>query len=309
MLPKCFHSFHNLDNSKLIRSIVEHYPKTSHEWMISQAKNNLKSMKYFEFCKILSHSLHFQIEVEEFQNYVDQGIFQSLLGLFKLNALELNILVLEIASNVSNLLKEMGMIDVLNLIFCEFMKIVRNSNSNATYSVINSFLLTLKRTSQGVPLNLEEINFTEWFEFILSNQNNSFLNYASRLLQFQRNVDQKLIDQVISKSFVILNSGTDSDSFSHFEEIMMFMKYEFRPWLTEMFKAIVKKLGKINKNSISKNDVKLFSLLRILIGFFKEECEIYISRYRIIDLLILFLKISIPVIIIFIQFSRRKNIK
>jgi hypothetical protein len=299
MLAKCFHSFHNLDNSKLIRSIVEHYPKTSHEWMISQAKNNLKSMKYLEFCKILSHFLHFQIEVEEFQNYIDQGIFQSLLDLFKLNTLELNIEILKIASNVSNLLKELGMIDVLNLIFCEFMKIVRNSNSNATYSVINSFLLTLKRTSHLVPLNLEEINFTEWFEFILSNQNDSFLNYASRLLQFQRNVDQKLIDQVISKSFVILNSGTDSDSFSHFEEIMMFMKYEFRPWLTEMFKAIVKKLGKINKNSISKNGVKLFSLLRTLIELFNEECEIYISRYKIIDLLIPLMKINISVRIMF----------
>jgi hypothetical protein len=75
---------------------------------------------------------------------------------------------------------------------------------------------------EPVPLNLEEINFTEWIEFILSNQNNSFLNYASILLQFQRNADQKLINEVISKSFVILNSGTDSNSFSYFKEIVMF---------------------------------------------------------------------------------------
>jgi hypothetical protein len=55
---------------------------------------------------------------------------------------------------------------------------------------------------EPVPLNLEEINFTEWIEFILSNQNNSFLNYASILLQFQRNADQKLINEVISKSLL-----------------------------------------------------------------------------------------------------------
>jgi hypothetical protein len=78
-------------------------------------KNNLKSMKsmkYFVFCKFLSHSLHFQIEVEEIQNYIDQGIIQSLLDLFKLNVIGLNIEILKISSNVSNILKELGMLDV-----------------------------------------------------------------------------------------------------------------------------------------------------------------------------------------------------
>jgi hypothetical protein len=282
------------------------FPEKSLELIVSEVKKAFLSEEYQRGCVFLNHSREFVQEnlLVAVQEYIKEGFINQLLNLFnevkKFNGNEMNLknLVLEIFTTISSEMMEMGMVDEVELIFKEYMKFIRsNPISNAIRS-LNNFIYFINKVSNSKfkqKPNFSEDDFGELIEFLLKNYNRWFFLQSSLLLENNAGVHKELTGRLIDKLIGILAS-VESESmmspFFHFADIVKFMKLDFKPWMSETIKLTMVRITDVchvPESGWIEDDLEAFLLLKSLIAVFREDCEIYISKYKIVSLMINFM--------------------
>jgi hypothetical protein len=295
-IKNCFEQF-PFDYTELIDLIVKNFPETSMELIISQTKKSFCDHQYLRGSIILRLTNHFKtknhFKEKIFERLIDEGIFEILLNSLRFESTHLIFIILQIYSIFSCELMESNMMDELKIIVKEFMKFFRTSPIYFKKKILYFLAIFIKKTSKGRKiLDLSEIDFNELIEFMIENVDASFFHFSATFIRFGK-IDSNLV-KFLDKSLEILNNeGGQWKIFfnspnSFFSEIVRHLKFNFKPWINETIKLCLKGLNEILEDPEECN-LEVFTLLASVISTFQGECEIYISKYKIVRLMVQFL--------------------
>jgi hypothetical protein len=275
----------------LIESLIHFYPKRSLELIISEVKEAILSKDYERGCIILKKSREFRkyslIALEE---YVKEGIIDFLFNMFAIE--DLRDITFEIFAFLAKDLKKLEMFEELKTILKEFMKSIRLSPSLVPMKFLGVTLIEITETKPF--MELSDIDFNEIFNFISKSDDSLLFQVSSQFLQLPIEFNRQLLDIVFDQLFVILNSDQLWNMhypFLFFENIINSMKLEFKPWMPQTIKLVVLRINELlNVDSdINDDELRAFTILNTLITLFKEDCEIYVSKYKVVESMLIFI--------------------
>jgi hypothetical protein len=293
------------DYSTLIRKIMKSFPKSSIDFIVTSVKESFLAEKYLDGCIILHLTNNFESEsLEAVSRFVEEGIIDQLLKIFENENINITYILFEFFSVICIFLIELKREQVVQIVLNKFMKVIRminypNFSSNSMFNII--FTIT-KLSNFNQKVDLSQLDFRELLEFVLNNEDSSFLLFTSSLINCNQNpdqIDKNLIKRVVDRSIEIINSdqvGRLPNPYSHFKIFVKFLKYDFRPWMVESIKICFEKLQDLlvePDESDNTHDLDVFTILKMLIALFREDCEIYISKYKIVPLMIQFVNLEV----------------
>jgi hypothetical protein len=276
----------------LITILVKNFHQTSVGLIIFEVKKLIKSKNESMVCNILDNSIEIQeFTAEYFKLLVDEGIIDYLLSLFELKSNELNSMILCIFSKSMPNFVHFEMVDVINLFLKEFSKFFKKNPLNQKIYLMMFGIYNLSAhkenfVSKKLEVDFKLINVKDLLKFILNFPNPTFHMFANMLIGFQKDFKSDILKRVIDE---VLNSiNMNPNNYFHVEWIVKKLKYDFKPWLGETMKICVKRLEDLLEDDLvdfELVDFDVFHLLNTLIEYFGEECELYISKYNIIEVL------------------------
>jgi hypothetical protein len=230
-----------------------------------------------------------------FEEYVKEGIVESLLHFCESDDLDLKELSLKTIIEFTPQLKELEMFAEMTKILKEFMNFIRLAPFELVRSEYFCIFFTTLKLFRFTDVDFGVLDFEKLFELNI-NDSSPEIEYANVLIECQIGVDQELIKKLIDKLIGILNSDQMkemSSPYLHFEEIVKFMKLDFKPWMPETIKLAVIRITDFliwpEDYWTVDEELKIFTLLNTFIAVFWEDCEIYISKYKIVSLMINFM--------------------
>jgi hypothetical protein len=230
-----------------------------------------------------------------FEEYVKEGIVESLLHFCESDDLDLKELSLKTIIEFTAQLKELEMFAEMTKILKEFMNFIRLAPFELVRSEYFCIFFNTIMFFRFTDVDFGVLDFEKLFELNI-NDSSLKIEYASVLIIFQIGVDQELIKKLIDKLIRILNSDQVKkmlSPFLYFEEIVEFMKLDFKPWMPETIKLAVIGITDFliwpENHWTVDNEWEIFTLLKTLIAVFREDCEIYVSKYKIVSLMINFM--------------------
>jgi hypothetical protein len=273
---------------QLTNLIIKTY-QSSFDLLISEVKTLISDEYELMVCNLL-YSIELQdFSLKQVKILFDEGIIDYLLSLFKIESNELNSLILIILSKLISQLVHFRKFDLINLFLKEFMIFFRinydsQEGSEDIYSIMHGlFELASEKlkldSKKKLKIDFHLVNVEQLLEFILKYPNSSFHYVAFFLFIFQNNFESDILKRVIDKSIETINFYPEVNCISFVEKIVIFLKNKFRPWLHETIRVCAIHLGEETKLE------QFFGLLRTLIEIFGEDCELYLSKYKVIGLL------------------------
>jgi uncharacterized Tic20 family protein len=276
----------SIDYSQIIE-LMNMDPIFHEEFFAEKVMDCLISKKELTGCIILNcflnqQNLHSHLLREEFISNTEKGIIDYLLKMMKLVSNQNQLF--PICCIIFKDLLSLGREDEMNLVLNEIIESLKNedSNLNSDDSNILTFMNTLNLITE---IDSEiRLDLKHFLEFIINRHENYLFHFASVLVFYNSFNDDLPI--LIEKLMEIISSDKVEDMnepFSFFENIVRMIKKDFSPWVSKAFKSSVTYL---NNHSISYSMMSVISFLNALVETFGEECEIYITKYNLIPLII-----------------------
>jgi hypothetical protein len=292
------------DILKLISKIMHYFPKYSMDYIVSTVKKFFSTESYYCSCVILHQAInYYSVSFELVSRLSEEGIIDQLLKIFEMGDFLSTNLIFEFFSVICICLAELKREDVIKIVLNENLKYIRMNDRNIYTKSIYSLISTIVRLfDDNQNVDLSPIDFEELFELILQNEDSFFLYYSGILIETHQNLkqmDKNLIKRVVNRSIEILKSNQVSEMknpYSSFETFVKFLKYDFRPWMVESIKICVVKLQDLLSEPEETDEIdemEVFTILKTLIALFREDCEIYISKYKIVPMMIQFLNLEV----------------
>jgi hypothetical protein len=272
------------------------YPEKSLELIVSEVKkafelNNIERGSIF-----LNRSLRFGENLKDaVKEYQKEGILNHLFNLFKLeDIVREKYIALQIFSSISSGLMELNMLEELKNILKEFMNFIRSNPYFFECGALNLLCFTISNISNSKnKLDLSDIDFEELFEILMGDTNRYYFENAYILLTYQTGVNKELIHKVIDALIEILDSHWANSMkypLMYFTKIVKLMKLDFKPWMPEIIKFSVERITELlDKPNPEVDEIEVFNLLSNMIAVFRDDCEIYISKFKFVPLLLRFL--------------------
>jgi hypothetical protein len=277
---------------KLITILVKKFHQTSIGLIISEVKKLIKFKNESMVCNILDNSIEIQeFTAEYFKLLVDEGIIDYLSSLFELKSNELNAMIMCIFSKSMPKFVHFEMVDVINLFLKEFSEFLKKNPSNQKiyfmmFGIYNLSSQKENLVSKKLEVDFKLINVKDLLEFILKYPNPTFHMFANMLIGFQKDFESDILKRVVDE--VLDSINMNPNNYFYVEWIVKKLKYDFKPWLGETIKICVNRLENLLEDDLidfELVDFDVFHLLNTLIEYFGEECELYISKYNIIEVL------------------------
>jgi hypothetical protein len=279
----------------LITILVKNFHQTSVGLIIFEVKKLIKSKNESMVCNILNDSIEIQeFTTEYFKLLVDEGIIDYLLSLFELKSNELNTMILCIISKSMPNFVHFEMVDVINLFLKEFSEFFKKNPSNQKiylmmFGIYNLSPQKENLVSKKLEVDSKLINVEDLLEFILKYPNPTFHMFANMLIGFQKDFKSDILKRVIDEVLDSINLNPNINCYFYVKWIVEKLKYDFKPWLGKTMKICANRLEDLlleDDLELSESiDFDVFHLLNTLIDNFGEECELYISKYKIIEVL------------------------
>jgi hypothetical protein len=284
------------DFIRMMKFIIENYELNSLPLIVSQVQEAFSSSQNKKGCIVVLITFHFNRYSETaVKRYFDEGIIECLLDILKSDSTEINLklYIFYIFSKFTKELTKLNLVNVVNCVLKQSMKIM-NENPSKT-RVINQTMSHIAYILEGVNpnnVNLSEKDFEKLFNIAFLNINmGDYLHCISTFLNFCYRVDKRIMDKAIIN---LDHSGY----FLRFEKIVKSLKFDFKPWLGETIKICIREISEEFEllEDLESNDLEFFHLFITLIILFGERCEMYISKYNVVDLMITFLEMELTVI-------------
>jgi hypothetical protein len=295
------------DYEEIMKIVIRHHHERSLDLIISEVKKYFSSDQIMRGCLIVLNTYDFFKWYAEsvVKRFFENGIIESLMKILnsEFTDLRLKLTILKIFSMLSKEIMKLNLLNELNCILKESMKILNSwtekDETTTHISFTHYFIEIISNLNSNV--DISEINFEKLFNLLL-NFGAGFLRSLCLLIHFRKGVDQILIHKVMDKAFKFFEISCDAP---HFEKIIKSLKFEFKPWLGETFKLCINKMNENTDFDDESDYSEFFTMLNTLIEIFKKDCEVYISKYKLVDLMINYLKLDIDKLVItFFLFSK-----
>jgi hypothetical protein len=263
----------------ILEIIYEKYPKSTKKLIISEVTKAFEKENFLSGC-IIINAYYFKDLLEE---YVENGTIDFLFQLLELESVQLNYNIFNFFVDAADeLLSFKG---EFKFFLANLIKFIQKCPKKFTMEFIEMLTRIMRDINPSDEFfDFDELDIEFILEAILENEDNSFFSNSSILIRNQKQLDlSECIVRVIDKFLEKLNSFSNispfsDDIFSDLNHIISTMKYNFRAWIHKTFKQCVVQLRKEFK-------YHCLEIMKNLIVIFGEECEVYISKYKVIDLL------------------------
>jgi hypothetical protein len=277
----------NFDEYSILTcNIMENFREQTLDLIISELKLSFKKENYFRSCLILlMFSDQEIIQNLDIQRFIDEGILEFLLNLYESEIFPFKYLIFQFLSRIKETLMSLVKVDELKIILRASVKY--SKSHPACLMLIIEIIEFISNENE----HFHDIDFTHLFELNLENYDPFFFHNASVLIQNQQGVDPNFIKKTIEKSLNLLSSNHEVDFRykNEIEKILIFMKNEYKPFMSETIKICAIRLNEC-LNEPEKQMPHYLAVLKYLVQYFRDECELYISKYKLVDLVIQIMK-------------------
>jgi hypothetical protein len=256
--------------------------------IVQKIKKCIISKQELHACVYLNSfiQMHLDFSKKEFISYTKNGFVDYLLKMITLDAFF--DFLFQISCCICRFFQELEMKNEMNLVLKHLIESLKEEDSvHQENSKINEVLETLDQISE-LDQHVIDIDFKIFLELILEKHENYIFEYASFLVS-NRNVHEECLDLIpiaFEKMFEILSTDDEiemiSNPFLYLEDILEMIQFDFLPWISKAIKSCANRI----MNSTSEEIDSVFKFLIRLIELFGDECEIYISKYKVVPLTI-----------------------
>jgi hypothetical protein len=255
--------------------------------IVQKIKECIISKQELHACIYLNSfiQMHLDLSKKAFISYTKNGFVDYLLKMIKLDAFF--DFLFQISCCICRCFQELEMKNEMNLVLKHLIESLEEEDSDQEYSKINEVLETLGQISE-LDQHVIDIDFKYFLELIVEKHENYIFEYASFLVS-NRNVHEECLDLIpiaFEKMFETLSTDDEIEKitypFLYLADILEMIQFDFHPWISKAIKSCVNRI----MNCTSEEIDSVFKFLLRLIELFGDECEIYISKYKVVPLTI-----------------------